>query len=46
MELVNQFHSHLIDVHCMEVKANFQYGFSMGLLMMREAQEMMEQLEP
>lgn len=46
MELVNQFHSHLIDIHCMEVKANFQYGFSMGLLMMREAQEMMEQLEP
>ena len=28
MELVNQFHAHVIDVHCMELEAHFQYGFS------------------
>ena len=31
MELVNQFHTHVIDVHCMELEAHFQYGFSLGL---------------
>ena len=42
MELVNQFHSHVIDVHCMEVKAQFQYGLSLGLMMMKEAQEVLK----
>ena len=31
MELVNQFHTHVIDVHCMELEAHFQYGFSLGV---------------
>lgn len=39
MELVNQFHSHLIDVHCMEVEAQFHYGFSLGMLLMKEVCE-------
>lgn len=42
MELVNQFHSHVIDVHCLEVKAQFQYGLSLGLMMMKEAQEVLK----
>ena len=42
MELVNQFHSHVIDVHCMEVEAQFQYGFSLGLILMREVCELLE----
>lgn len=29
MELVNQFHTHVIDVHCMELEAHFQHGFSL-----------------
>ncbi len=45
MELVNQFHSHVIDVHCMEVKAQFQYGLSLGLMMMKEAQDFLEQVK-
>lgn len=45
MELVNQFHSHVIDVHCMEVKAQFQYGLSLGMLMMKEAQDFLEQVK-
>lgn len=43
MELVNQFHSHLIDVNSLEAKASFQYGFSLGLMLMKEAQELLEQ---
>lgn len=43
MELVNQFHSHLIDVNSLEAKASFQYGFSLGLVLMKEAQELLEQ---
>lgn len=43
MELVNQFHSHLIDVNSLEAKANFQYGFSLGLMLMKEAQDMFKQ---
>ena len=31
MKLVNQFHTHIIDVHCMELEAQFQYGFSLGM---------------
>lgn len=42
MELVNQFHSHVIDVHCMEVEAQFQYGFSLGLVLMKEVYELLE----
>lgn len=43
MELVNQFHSHLIDVNGLETKASFQYGFSLGLMLMKEAQELLTQ---
>lgn len=42
MKLVNQFHSHVTDVHCLEVKAQFQYGVSLGLMMMKEAQEVLK----
>lgn len=42
MELVNQFHSHVIDVNSLESKANFQYGLSLGLMMMKEAQEVLK----
>lgn len=42
MDLVNQFHPHLIDVHCVEVKTNFQYGFSLGLVVMKEIQELLD----
>lgn len=37
MKLVNQFHTHIIDVHCMELEAQFQYGFSLGMMLMKEA---------
>lgn len=43
IELVNQFHSHMIDVNCLEIKANFQYGFALGLMLMKEAQGLLEQ---
>ena len=33
MKLVNQFHTHIIDVHCMELEAQFQYGFSLGMML-------------
>lgn len=42
MDLVNQFHSHVINVHCMEVEAQFQYGFSLGLMLMKEVYELLE----
>lgn len=42
MELVNQFHTHVIDVHCMELEAHFQYGFSLGLMLMKEVYELLE----
>lgn len=42
MELVNQFHTHVIDVHCMELGAHFQYGFSLGLMLMKEVYALLE----
>lgn len=42
MNLVNQFHSHVINVLCMEVEAQFQYGFSLGLMLMKEVYELLE----
>ena len=42
MELVNQFHTHVIDVHCMELEAHFQYGFSLGLMLMKEVYALLE----
>lgn len=39
MELVNQFHTHVIDVHCMELEAHFQHGFSLGMMLMKEVYE-------
>ena len=42
MDLVNQFHSHVINVLCMEVEAQFQYGFSLGLMLMKEVYELLE----
>ena len=41
MELVNQFHTHVIDIHCMELEAHFQYGFSLGLMLMKEVYELL-----
>lgn len=41
MELVDKFYSHITDVHCMEVKAKFQYGFSLGVTLMKEVQDML-----
>ena len=40
-ELVNQFHTHVIDVHCMELEAHFQYGFSLGMMLMKEVFDLM-----
>lgn len=45
MELVNQFHSHVIEVHCMGVEVQFQYGFSLGLVLMKEVYELLENSE-
>lgn len=42
MELVNQFHTHIIDVHCMELEAQFQYGFSLGMMLMKEVYELLK----
>ena len=42
MELVNQFHTHVIDVHCMELEAQFQYGFSLGMMLMKEVYELLK----
>ena len=36
VELVNPFHSHLIDVNCLNIKANFQCD----LMLMKKAQEL------
>lgn len=41
MELVNQFHTHVINVHCMELEAQFQYGFSLGIAVMNEVHEIL-----
>ena len=41
MELVNLFHTHVIDVHCMELEAHFQYGFSLGMMLMKEVFDLM-----
>lgn len=40
MDLVNQFHDQVIKVHGMDLKANFQYGFSLGLMLMKEVYEL------
>lgn len=45
MDLVNQFHTHVIDVHCMEVEAQFQYGFSLGAMLMKEVYELLKSNE-
>ena len=42
MKLVNQFHTHIIDVHCMELEAQFQYGFSLGMMLMKEVYELLK----
>jgi len=42
MDLVNQFHTHVIDVHCMELEAHFQYGFSLELMLMEEVYALLE----
>ena len=42
MELVNQFHTHIIDVHCMELEAQFQYGFSLEMMLMKEVYELLK----
>ncbi len=39
MELVDKFYSHITDVHCMEVKAKFQYGFFLGVMLMKKVQD-------
>ena len=41
MELVNQFYPHVIDVQCMELEAHFQYGFSLGLMLIKEVYELL-----
>ena len=41
MELVNQFHTHVINVHCMELEAQFQYGFSLGIALINEVYEIL-----
>ena len=40
MKLVNQFHSDIIAAHCMEVEAQFQYGFALGMLLMKDVYEL------
>ena len=40
MKLVNQFHSDLISSHCMEVETQFQYGFALGMLLMKDVYEL------
>ena len=39
MELVDKFYSHITDVHYMEVKAKFQYGFFLGVMLMKKVQD-------
>ena len=41
MELVNQRHTYVIDVYCVELEAHFQYGFSLGLMLMKEVYELL-----
>lgn len=36
----NQFHSDIIAAHCMEVEAQFQYGFALGMLLMKDVYEL------
>ena len=43
MELVNQFHTHVIDVHCMELEAHFQYGSSLGMMLMKEVHTLLDE---
>ena len=40
MKLVNQFHSDIIAAHCMEVETQFQYGFALGMLLMKDVYEL------
>lgn len=40
MKLVNQFHSDVISSHCMEVETQFQYGFALGMLLMKDVYEL------
>ena len=40
MELVNNFHMHLIKTNCMELEAQFQYGFALGMLLMKDVYEL------
>lgn len=39
-KLVNQFHSDVISSHCMEVETQFQYGFALGMLLMKDVYEL------
>lgn len=43
MELVNQFHTHVVDVHCMELETHFQYGFSLGMMLMKEVHTLLDE---
>lgn len=43
MELVNQFHTHVVDVHCMELEAHFHYGFSLGMMLMKEVHTLLDE---
>lgn len=40
MKPVNQFHSDIIAAHCMEVEAQFQYGFALWMLLMKDVYEL------
>ena len=45
MELVNQFHTHVIDVHCMELEAHFQHGFSLGMMLMKGNRQILRRID-
>ena len=40
MKLVNQFHSDIIAAHCIEGEAQFQYGFALGMFLMKDVYEL------
>lgn len=36
MELVNEFHTLIIKANCIELETQFQYSFTLGMLLMKD----------